>query len=115
MSESEAAEAPGPMLVDCEGCERTVLAKVLAQSYYFKPEEGPPERWSFVICNNAGHPMLVLQNDYGIEGLTFDDDTPWRAYPAQDRALSHGSQLPCAERWTKLGRALRPRLTPPRW
>ena len=32
--------------------------------------------------------MLVLQENYG-GGMTFDDDTPYRIYPPQDRRLSN--------------------------
>lgn len=78
-----------PVLVECESCDRVVQATVLAESFYYEPSEGPPERWRFVRCMDNLHPMLVLQNEFGGMPRGFDDDPPWRAYPPQDKMLSY--------------------------
>lgn len=88
------AELPKPILVECDRCESVVLSEIRGQSEYYDPEDGPPERWSFVVCIPAQHPMLVLQNEY--YGIPFDEDIPWRAYPPQDRVLS--AEIPAALR-----------------
>lgn len=77
------------MAVHCAECDRVVLGTPKGHTYYYKPDEGPPERWTLLACP-IGHPLLVLQLEFSSQ--TFDDDDPWRAYPPQDRDLS--SEIP---------------------
>ena len=86
--------SPKPMLVDCPECEQPVIGEPRGHLFYYEPEEGPPERWTLLACQEKKHPILVIQNEYS--GATFDEDRPWRMYPPQDRHLS--SEIPEALR-----------------
>lgn len=80
------SDAPVPMAVACEQCEATVICTPKGWTFFYDPEEGPPERWTLARCPK-GHPLLILQNEYS-PGMSFNDDTPYRMYPPQDRHLS---------------------------
>ena len=84
---------PGPMAVVCPTCEAPAVCNPHGYTLYNEPSEGPPERWTLLQCPK-GHTLLVLQNEWS--GTSFDDDDPYRMYPAQDRQLS--SQIPEALR-----------------
>lgn len=76
---------PGAMAVDCPACDAKVVCQPKGHTFYDDPEEGPPERWTLVVCPKH-HPLLVVQNEYA--GIDFDDEDPYRMYPPQDRHLS---------------------------
>jgi len=78
--------APGRMAVHCPSCDGPVIGEPRGYTTAYDPETGRPERWTLLQCP-ASHTMLVLQESYG-SGMTFDDDTPYRIYPPQDRRLS---------------------------
>lgn len=79
--------APSEMAVHCPSCDGPVIGKPHGYTTAYDPQNGPPERWTLLQCP-AGHTMLVLQEEYG-GGMSFDDDTPYRMYPPQDRRLSN--------------------------
>jgi hypothetical protein len=75
------------MAVQCQRCDQPVIGEPKGYLTYYDPEEGPPERWTLLQCNQAGHPILVIQCKYYHE-MAFEDDDPARVYPPQDTALS---------------------------
>jgi hypothetical protein len=81
---------PDPMAVDCPRCDASVVGKPVGYTVFSDDREGPPERWTLLACPKF-HAILVLQEAYG-GGMGFEDDTPLRVYPPQDRALS--SEIP---------------------
>ena len=74
------------MAVQCPRCDAPGVCKTRGTFERYDPDDGPPERWSLLSCPQ-GHPMLVVQNQY-YPDMPFDEDTPYRVYPAQDRQLS---------------------------
>src|SRR5690349_9034039 len=56
--------SPKPMLIDCQECDQPVIGKPRGHLFYYEPEEGPPERWTLLACQEKGHPILVIQNKY---------------------------------------------------
>ena len=78
--------SPRAMAVHCPDCDTVGVCDPQGFIVRYEPSEGPPERWSLLRCPN-GHPLLVLQNEYGPD-LRFDEDSPYRVYPPQDRRLS---------------------------
>lgn len=83
-----------PMAVHCPRCDSVKVATPCGYTTFYEPSEGPPERWTLLKCPQ-GHPLLVLQEEYG-HGHRFDDDEPFRMYPPQDRPLS--AEIPFALR-----------------
>jgi Domain of unknown function (DUF4145) len=77
---------PKAMALHCPDCDQIGVCEPRGFLVRHDPRDGPPERWTLLQCPN-GHPLLVLQNDYGPE-LGFDDDSPYRIFPPQDRRLS---------------------------
>jgi hypothetical protein len=77
---------PQPMAVHCPTCDGTVLCTAQGVAFFYDQREGPPQRWTLMQCARD-HVLLVLQEFYG-GGMEFDDDSPYRVYPAQDRQLS---------------------------
>lgn len=82
-------KAPQAMAVHCPTCDSVDVCKPRGHSTFYDPREGPPERWTLLQCSE-GHALLVVQCEYS--GMTFDDDTPYRMYPPQERRLS--DQIP---------------------
>jgi hypothetical protein len=81
------ADAPPPvMAVHCPRCDSPGVCTTRGTLDRFDPSDGLPERWSLLSCPH-GHPLLVVQSKY-YPDMAFDDDTPYRVYPAQDRQLS---------------------------
>lgn len=78
--------SPSEMAVHCPGCDGPVIGKPHGYTTAYDPQNGPPERWTLLQCPK-GHTMLVLQEEY--TGMEFDDDSPYRMYPPQDRRLSN--------------------------
>lgn len=74
------------MAVQCPRCDAPGVCKTRGTFERYDPDDGPPERWSLLSCPQ-GHPLLVVQNQY-YPDMPFDEDTPYRVYPAQDRQLS---------------------------
>lgn len=81
------ANEPKPMAVHCPNCDAVTIGQPRGFTTYSEPSEGPPQRWSLLRCPR-GHPLLVLQEEYG-GGSRFNDDEPFRVYPPEDRPLSH--------------------------
>ena len=89
------ANEPKPMAVHCPSCDATTIGQPRGFTVYAEPSEGPPERWTLLRCPR-GHPLLVVQSDFG-SAHRFDDDAPLRAYPPQERALSREIPSPLRE------------------
>ncbi len=87
--------APSEMAVHCPTCDGPVIGRPHGYTTAYDPQNGPPERWTLLQCPE-GHTMLVLQEEYG-GGMKFDDDTPYRIYPPQDRRLSNDIPEPLRE------------------
>ena len=77
---------PEAMAVHCPACDATQVCRPRGFVLYDEPSEGPPERFSLMQCPQ-GHPLLVVQTDYG-PNSRFEDDQPFRLYPPEDRQLS---------------------------
>ena len=77
--------APKEVAVHCPSCDAVDVCKPCGYTIRYEPHEGPPERWTLLKCRR-GHALLVLQNQYS--PMDFDDDTPYRMYPPQERRLS---------------------------
>jgi hypothetical protein len=86
--------APSEMAVHCPDCDGPVIGKPHGYTTSYDPKNGPPERWTLLQCPE-GHTMLVLQAEYS--GMEFDEDTPYRMYPRQDRRLSNDIPEPLRE------------------
>lgn len=87
--------APSEMAVLCPACDGPVIGKPHGHTTSWDPDNGPPERFTLLQCPK-GHTVLVLQEEYG-SGHRFDDDTPYRIYPPQDRRLSNDIPEPLRE------------------
>ncbi len=84
---SAADGEPGAMSIECPHCDACVVAE--PHGYYVRyiePREGLPARWTLLACREKGHPLLVVQEDFG-RGI-FEDDKPYRMYPPQERRLN---------------------------
>ena len=85
------------MAVLCPSCEATVLCLPRGWAFdNFDMRDGIPERWTLLQCP-IGHVLLVLQEIYHAN-MTFNEDSPYRLYPPQDRQLS--LEIPVALRET---------------
>lgn len=80
------ADEPRQMAVLCPSCDAVTVGQPHGFMVYDEPNEGMPERWTLLRCPR-GHPLLVVQNDFG-STFRFNDDDPFRMYPPQERLLS---------------------------
>jgi hypothetical protein len=90
MTDEKRAEAR-PMLVECLDCEKPVIGDPCGYVIWRPDDDVPSGRFTLLACRDQGHPLLVLQVDYGDDGR-FDDDDPIRVYPPRDPPLS--SEVP---------------------
>lgn len=80
---------PSQMLVECENCDKPVIATVRGYSIDFGDWQNgtPGRRWTFLECDRD-HPILVLQVDPSDDPEAWHWDDPIRIYPPRDRELS---------------------------
>lgn len=65
------------MLVECTHCEARVDTKVVGTHNYGAHENGPPGRYTFLVCLRCESPILVHQERWGPDEL----DEPTSIYP----------------------------------
>ena len=75
------------MSVECPDCDAHVVGQPRGYVIRNDPREGLPGRWTLLRCEPEGHPLLVVQEEFG-SGMSFEEDRPHRVYPAQGRRLS---------------------------
>lgn len=90
-------EPPDVMAVNCDRCERVVMATTHGYTIFQEGGGGLFERYTLMSCKPKNHPLLVMQEDF-MSPNNFDDDEPYRMYPPQDRHLS--TQIPRSLRST---------------
>jgi hypothetical protein len=76
------------MSVDCPRCEAHVVGQPHGYTITSDPRDGLPARWTLLTCEKEGHPLLVVQEELA-PGMKFEEDSPHRVYPPQDRRLSN--------------------------
>jgi hypothetical protein len=88
-NEVPSMKPPSQMLVECDNCEKPVIATARGYSIDFGDWENgiPGRRWTLLECDKS-HPILVLQVDPTDDPRVWHWDDPIRIYPPRDRELS---------------------------
>ncbi len=72
------------MIYNCWHCEEPRNFAITATQVL--PDEGPPEEYSFAICETCHHPAVFYREDMG-DG--FENDAYYRLYPPHDRHIGY--------------------------